>query len=162
MTQLLDDPAPWQALGRVESLQRETCLVRQVVLARCRIRLADFQPDWPILKFSSFSDAIAADRASASRPNSVGVRPISALSRMPSWAEFVPCSAVTFQHALRKHDEVLNGALSSILCVGGGTYAVISGSAADDLWMHLVCLPLSPALGALGGYLRSRQAARIA
>jgi len=58
--------------------------------------------------------------------------------------------------------ELLNGALSSILCVGGGTYAVISGSAADDLWMHLVCLPLSPALGALGGYLRSRQAARIA
>jgi hypothetical protein len=47
-------------------------------------------------------------------------------------------------------------------CVGGGTYAVISGSAADDLRMHLVFLPLSPALGALGGYLRSRQAARIA
>ena len=63
---------------------------------------------------------------------------------------------------IAKHDELLNGANSSILCVGGGTYAVISGSAADDLWMHLVCLPLSPALGALGGYLRSRQAARIA
>jgi len=34
---------------------------------------------------------------------------------------------------IAKHDELLNGALSSILCVGGGTYAVISGSAADDL-----------------------------
>lgn len=63
---------------------------------------------------------------------------------------------------IAKHDELLNGALSSILCVGGGMYAVISGGAADDLWMHLVFLPLSPALGALGGYLRSRQAARIA
>ncbi|WP_441238716.1 hypothetical protein [Bradyrhizobium sp. 930_D9_N1_4] len=58
------------------------------------------------------------------------------------------------------HDELLNGALSSILCIGGGIYAVIGGSAAEDLWMHLVFLPLSPALGALGGYLRSRQTAR--
>ena len=48
---------------------------------------------------------------------------------------------------IAKHDELLNGALSSILCDGGGTYAVISGSAADDLWMHLVFLPLSPAWG---------------
>jgi hypothetical protein len=58
---------------------------------------------------------------------------------------------------IAKHDELLNGALSSILCVGGGMYAVISGSAADDLWMHLVFLPLSPALGTLGGFLRMRQ-----
>src|SRR6266496_1473060 len=42
---------------------------------------------------------------------------------------------------IAKHDELLNGALSSILCVGGGLYAVISGSAADDLWLHLVFLP---------------------
>lgn len=63
---------------------------------------------------------------------------------------------------IAQHDELLNGALSPIPCVAGGTYAVISGRAADDLWMHLVFLPLSPALGALGGYLRSRQAARIA
>ena len=61
---------------------------------------------------------------------------------------------------IAKHDELLNGALSSILCVGSGMYAVISGSAADDLWMHLVFLPLSPALGALGGFLRARQRAR--
>jgi hypothetical protein len=58
---------------------------------------------------------------------------------------------------IAKHDELLNGALSSILCVGGGMYAVISGSAADDLWMHLLFLPLSPTLGALGGFLRTRQ-----
>jgi hypothetical protein len=61
---------------------------------------------------------------------------------------------------IAKHDELLNGALSSILCVGSGTYAVISGSAADDLWLHLVFLPLSPALGALGGFLRARQHTR--
>ena len=58
---------------------------------------------------------------------------------------------------IANHDELLNGALSSILCVGSGMYAVISGSAADDLWMHLVFLPLSPALGALGGFLRAQQ-----
>jgi hypothetical protein len=61
---------------------------------------------------------------------------------------------------IAKHDEVLNGALSSILCIGGGVYgvyAVINDSSAGSLWLHLVFLPLSPALGALGGYLRSRQ-----
>lgn len=63
---------------------------------------------------------------------------------------------------IAKHDELLNGALSSILCVVSGMFAVISGGAADDLLMHLVFLPLSPALGALGGYLRSQQAARMA
>jgi hypothetical protein len=56
---------------------------------------------------------------------------------------------------IAKHDELLNGALSSILCVVGGTYAVISGLAANDLLMHLLFLPLSPALGALGGFLRA-------
>ena len=56
---------------------------------------------------------------------------------------------------IAKHDELLNGALSSILCVGSGMYAVISGGAADDLLTHLVFLPLSPALGALGGFLRA-------
>ena len=59
---------------------------------------------------------------------------------------------------IAKHDEVLNGALSSILCVGSGAYSVISG--ADPLWLHLAYLPLSPALAALGGVLRSRQNAR--
>jgi hypothetical protein len=58
---------------------------------------------------------------------------------------------------IARHDELLNGALSSILCVGGGMYAVISGNAANDLWLHLVFLPLSPTLGALGGFLRARQ-----
>jgi len=44
---------------------------------------------------------------------------------------------------IAKHDEVLNGALSSILCVVGGLYSVLSGSAA----LHLALLPLGPVLG---------------
>lgn len=63
---------------------------------------------------------------------------------------------------IARHDELLNGALSSLLCVGSGMYAVISGGAADDLWMHLVFVRLNPALGALGGYLQSRRAPLIA
>lgn len=55
---------------------------------------------------------------------------------------------------IAKHDEVLNGALSSILCIGSGVYAVINDNSAGSLWLHLAFLPLSPALGALGGFLR--------
>lgn len=58
---------------------------------------------------------------------------------------------------IAKHDEVLNGALRSILCVGLGVYAVVSGT--GRLWLDVLYLPLSPALAALGGYLRSRQTA---
>jgi hypothetical protein len=54
---------------------------------------------------------------------------------------------------IAKHDEVLNGSLSSILCVAGGVYSAVSGSAA----LHLALLPLGPVLGALGGYLSSRR-----
>jgi hypothetical protein len=61
---------------------------------------------------------------------------------------------------IAKHNEVVNGSLSSILCVGSGVYGLISGTAAGPLWLHLIYLPLSPALGALGGFLRSRQIAR--
>lgn len=57
-------------------------------------------------------------------------------------------------------DEVLNGALASILCVGFGVYALMNGT--GRLWLHLLELPLSPALGALGGYLRSWQTGRVA
>jgi hypothetical protein len=57
---------------------------------------------------------------------------------------------------IAKHDEVLNGALSSVLCIGFGVYAVASGT--SRLWLHLFYLLLGPALGGLGGYLRSRQA----
>jgi hypothetical protein len=60
---------------------------------------------------------------------------------------------------IAKHDEVLNGMLSSILCIGFGIYAIVTGT--DRLWLHFLYLLLSPALGALGGYLRLRQNGRI-
>jgi hypothetical protein len=56
-----------------------------------------------------------------------------------------------------KHDELLNGGLSSILCVASGVYALVSGSAGGHLWVQLMYLPLSVALGTLGGILRAQQ-----
>jgi Kef-type K+ transport system membrane component KefB len=61
---------------------------------------------------------------------------------------------------IAKHDEVLNGVLSSILCVGIGLYAIISGSAAGHMGRHLALLPVSPLLAALGGYLNLRRRIR--
>jgi hypothetical protein len=58
---------------------------------------------------------------------------------------------------IAKYDDVLNGALSSILCIGSGVYTVLSGGAAGHLGLHLVGFVLSPALGTLGGYLRARR-----
>jgi hypothetical protein len=60
---------------------------------------------------------------------------------------------------IAKRDELLNGTLSSIVCIGLGVYAVVNGT--GQLWLHLLYLLLSPAFGALGGYLRSRQTACI-
>ena len=56
---------------------------------------------------------------------------------------------------IAKHDQVLNGALSSILSVAAGLYSLSHGSAHS--WLPFVLVPLSPALGALGGYLCSRR-----
>jgi Kef-type K+ transport system membrane component KefB len=61
---------------------------------------------------------------------------------------------------IAKHDEVLNGLLSSILCVGIGVYALISGSAAGHLGRHLASLLVSPLLAAFGGYLCFRKRVR--
>ena len=60
---------------------------------------------------------------------------------------------------IARHDEVLNGTLSAILCAGFGIYVIVNGT--GHLWLNLLDLPLSFALGALGGYLRSRQMARM-
>jgi hypothetical protein len=60
---------------------------------------------------------------------------------------------------IAKHDELLKGELSSILCVGSGVYALVNGRAGGDLLVHLAYLPLSVALGTLGCFLRARQSA---
>ena len=59
-----------------------------------------------------------------------------------------------------KRGEVLNGALSAYFCVGLGIYGMAVGQAAVPVWQHLVSFVASPALGALGGYLRLRQTSR--
>jgi hypothetical protein len=58
---------------------------------------------------------------------------------------------------IAKHDEILNGALSSILCIAFGVYAVVNVNAADRWGLSLAFLPLSAALGSFGGYLWSRR-----
>lgn len=65
------------------------------------------------------------------------------------------CSVLAGYVAARiaKHDEVLNGALSSILCIATSLYSVLSGGPL----LHLALLPVSPVLGGLGGYLHSRR-----
>jgi hypothetical protein len=59
--------------------------------------------------------------------------------------------------SLAKHDEILNGALSSFLCLGSGIFTLISGDASAHSWQYVICLLLSPALAAFGGFLRLRR-----
>lgn len=65
------------------------------------------------------------------------------------------CSVLAGYLAARiaKHDEVLNGALSSILCIAIALYSVLSGGPA----LHLAFLLVSPVLGGIGGYIYSRR-----
>ncbi|BAM89729.1 hypothetical protein S58_37360 [Bradyrhizobium oligotrophicum S58] len=56
---------------------------------------------------------------------------------------------------LAKHDHILNGALSSILCMGFGVYALLSGR--GSLVVQLALFALTPLLGAVGGYLSARR-----
>jgi hypothetical protein len=60
---------------------------------------------------------------------------------------------------IAKHDEVLNGTLAALLCVALGVYALVKGS--GNMWLHVLYVPMSLALGALGGHLRARQTAGI-
>ena len=58
---------------------------------------------------------------------------------------------------IAKHDEVLNGTLSSVLCIGLSAYSIFSGSITNHVGLYLAFVPLSLVLGAFGGYLRLRQ-----
>jgi hypothetical protein len=58
---------------------------------------------------------------------------------------------------LAKHDELLNGALTSFLCLGFGIYALTTGTGSGSPTMKLLEFTASPALGLLGGYLRAKQ-----
>ncbi len=61
---------------------------------------------------------------------------------------------------LARRAEVLNGALSAYLCLAFSVWGLVMGQEQLPTWLHLVLLPLSPFLGALGGYLRLVQVRR--
>jgi len=61
---------------------------------------------------------------------------------------------------IAKHDELLNGALSAFLCVITQVYSIVQGNSTFPLVVQILSLLLSPALGALGGYLKLRQRSR--
>lgn len=109
----------------------------------------------------------------AARTNVVGLSKaeqtkalVSAMQTSPGllftgWVLGALCSVLGGYVAARlaKRGELVNGALSAYLCVGLGIYGMFSASStAVPLWQHLAAFVASPALGALGGYLRLRQA----
>jgi hypothetical protein len=61
---------------------------------------------------------------------------------------------------IAKHNELLNGALSSFLCVSIGIYSIVNGSYSSSLALALASLLLSPLLGIFGGFLRLKQSSR--
>ncbi len=59
---------------------------------------------------------------------------------------------------MAKRGHLWNGALSSYLCIGSSIYALVTGAGGTiPLWQHIAFLPLSPALGALGGYIAAKR-----
>ena len=58
---------------------------------------------------------------------------------------------------IAKHDELLNGLLSSFLCTAIGVYSVFSGKDSPSLRVQIFLLTAAPAFAFLGGYLRQTQ-----
>jgi hypothetical protein len=58
---------------------------------------------------------------------------------------------------IAKHDEQLNGLLSSFLCISIGVYSVFSGKDSQSLLVQVFLLATAPAFGFLGGYLGQSQ-----
>ena len=57
---------------------------------------------------------------------------------------------------LAKHDELLNGGLSSLLCVALGIYTVATGKDANPHWLQILLFVASPLMALLGGDLMRR------
>jgi hypothetical protein len=57
---------------------------------------------------------------------------------------------------LAKHDQLLNGALSSFLCTAIGIYSIASGKDSNARWVQILILISAPVCGFFGGYLRVR------
>jgi len=66
------------------------------------------------------------------------------------------CSVLGVYVAARmaKHDELLNGVLSSFLCTAIGVYSVMSGKDSQSVFMQIFLLATAPAFALLRGYLR--------
>jgi putative membrane protein (TIGR04086 family) len=62
---------------------------------------------------------------------------------------------------IAKHDEVLNGALSSFLCILLGIYSAASGKALESPAEHALLFAASFGAAALGGFL-ARKSGRVA
>ncbi|HEX9460512.1 MAG TPA: hypothetical protein VGA84_15275 [Thermoanaerobaculia bacterium] len=63
---------------------------------------------------------------------------------------------------IAKHDELLNGFLSSFVCVLTGIYAVASGKDTSSTLTLIGLFALTLASGLFGGYLRARSVAKRA
>jgi len=61
---------------------------------------------------------------------------------------------------IAKHDELLNGLLSSFLCTAIGVYTIASGRDPQSALSHTLLLVASPAFAFLGGYVRQRYKGR--
>jgi hypothetical membrane protein len=61
---------------------------------------------------------------------------------------------------IAKHDELLNGALSSVFCVLTGVYSIVTGSYTGSLVLAILSLFIDPVLCMFGGYLRLLQRSR--
>jgi hypothetical protein len=54
---------------------------------------------------------------------------------------------------IAKHNEMLNGSLTCILCLLIGIVGRMRSGTMTPTWFHVITFFLAPALGALGGYL---------
>jgi hypothetical protein len=61
---------------------------------------------------------------------------------------------------IAKHDELLNGALSSLFCEISGICSLLSGIASLSLLTAILGIIIDPCLGLFGGYLRLLQVKR--
>jgi hypothetical protein len=56
-----------------------------------------------------------------------------------------------------RHDELLNGLLSSFLCIAIGVYSIMSGKDSQSVVVQIFLLVAAPAFAFFGGYLRLTQ-----
>lgn len=63
---------------------------------------------------------------------------------------------------IAKHNEILNGSLTCILCLLMGIVGSMRGPSLTPAWIHVTSFFLAPALGALGGYISMLRKKRVA